>query len=67
MSYEDCCYLVSIRTKPELNLVEKCSLTGKTCFCPDFPRLCTRRTFALRYETMLPKPQQGIPLPTIQD
>jgi len=67
MSYGDCCYLVIIRTKPDLKLVERCSLTGKTCFCPDLPRLCTRRTFALRYEAKYPKSRQVTPLPTIMD
>jgi len=36
--------------KPDHVLVEACSLTGKTCFCEDDFRSCTRRTFALVYE-----------------
>jgi hypothetical protein len=47
----DCEYLVRVRTKSDLNLAVRCSLTGRGCFCDGVAReLCTRRTFALDYE-----------------
>jgi len=46
-----CEYLVRVRTKPDLNLVVKCSLTGGVCFCEVDHFQCTRRTFALIYQT----------------
>jgi hypothetical protein len=55
----DCEYVLRTRTKPDLNYVVKCSLTGKTCFCDPLPQSCTRRTFALAYESkhqVLPPP-----------
>jgi hypothetical protein len=46
-----CEFFVSSFRKPDQVLVEKCSLTGKTCFCEGVTYLtCTRRTWALAYD-----------------
>lgn len=46
-----CEFFVSSWRKPDQVRIEKCSLTGKGCFCEGEAYLtCTRRTFALDYE-----------------
>jgi hypothetical protein len=48
---KSCEFFVASFRKPDQVLVEKCSLTGKGCFCEgELFRTCTRRTFALTYE-----------------
>jgi len=63
----ECELLVRVRAKPDLNLVFRCSLTGHECLCEFYPLNCTRRTWALSYLAKHPAPQQGIPIPEIQD
>jgi hypothetical protein len=47
----ECEFYVRSWRKPDHVLVEKCSLTGKGCFCEGaFYLACIRRTFALEYE-----------------
>ena len=60
----DCEFLVRVRpktgnehTEGPQPIVELCSLTGRTCFCPSMPLMCTRRTWALEYDK---KQQQRI-------
>ena len=51
----DCEYILRVRTKPDLTLVVKCSLTGRACPYEGVGRaLCTRRTFALAFEAAHP-------------
>jgi len=65
-AYARCCeYFVSSWRKPDQVRVEKCSLTGKGCFCTgDFYLTCTRRTFALAYEARHQAQTSGLPLPS---
>jgi hypothetical protein len=60
-----CEFFVSSWRKPDQVLVEKCSLTGKGCFCEGEAYLtCTRRTFALEYEARHQAQEGGLPLPS---
>jgi hypothetical protein len=48
---KSCEFFVKSLRKPDQVLVEKCSLTGRNCFCEgESFHTCTRRTFALTYE-----------------
>jgi hypothetical protein len=52
----ECEYFVKSWRKPDQILVERCSLTGRGCFCEGVTYLtCTRRTFALDYDKRHPK------------
>ena len=52
----DCTFLLRVRPKTGLESTEgpqptkeKCTLTGRTCFCPEMSLACTRRTWATQY------------------
>ena len=53
---DDCEFLVRVHnrgvmTELSSDIVLRCTLTGKCCFCDGVsPNLCTRRTFSLEYE-----------------
>ena len=70
----DCEFLVRVHSKlakpTELSseIVIRCSLTGKCCFCDGVSyNLCTRRTFALDYVTKNPVTKGESINPTITD
>jgi hypothetical protein len=63
----DCEFLVRVRTKPDLNLVIRCGLTGRECFCEFNQLTCTRRTFALAYLEKHPTERPRPPGVTITD
>ena len=47
----ECEFFVKSWSKQDRALIERCSLTGRQCFCEGVtPLMCTRRTFALDYE-----------------
>jgi hypothetical protein len=59
-----CEFFVSSIRKKDGVLIERCSLTGKGCFCEGVTYLtCTRRTFALLYEAR----RSGVAIPTQPD
>jgi hypothetical protein len=47
----ECEFFTKSWRKPDHELMERCSLTGKGCYCEGLTYLtCTRRTFALEHE-----------------
>jgi hypothetical protein len=49
----------------EFRIRERCSLTGRGCFCePTLYLVCTRREFALDYERRHTSAPGGLPLPS---
>ena len=46
----ECEFFVRSWRKPDHVLIERCALTGKTCFCAHVYLTCTRRTLALKWE-----------------
>jgi hypothetical protein len=50
-----CEYLLLLREKPAKPsalpaVVDKCTLTGRACFCSEATEHCTRRAYAAAYE-----------------
>lgn len=63
--HPSCEFFVKSWRKTDQVLVEKCSLTGKGCYCEGLAYLsCTRRTFALDYEARQKAQTSGLPLPS---